>query len=101
MFSIIASVALSLALSGAPAGPPVEAPHCATMGATFKCDEARAMELDSVDVWERDFNLTYVTTRLDGIKPSFDPMAMTALQDPEAPNTWHVFSLRYAPTLHV
>lgn len=100
MLSIIASVALSFALTGTPAGPVVDAPHCDTMGINFQCDEDRAMELDSVDIWERDFNLTYVTTRLDGVKPSTD-VTMTALQDPEDPNMWHVFSLRYAPTLNV
>lgn len=97
MFSIIATVALSLTLSTAPVA---DAPHCATMGATFQCEEERAMELSGVDIWERDFNLTYVTTRLDGIKPSLNDN-MTALQDDDFPNMWHVYSLRYAPMLDV
>lgn len=77
-----------------------ETPQCATMGATFQCDETRALSMSSVAIWEKDFNLTYVTTRLDGVQPVVGD-DMVTLQDPETPNMWHVFNRRYAPMLHV
>lgn len=97
----LSALALAFAAMFGPASTPVvEAPQCATMGEIFQCDEERALSLSSADIWEKDFNLTYVTTRLDGVQPVVGA-DMLALQDPEFPSMWHVYNLRYAPMLHV
>lgn len=105
MFNTLA--ALVLAFTGLFAGAPVSetvqatpAPHCATMGENFQCDEERAMEAMEpyADIWE-DFNVTYLTTRLDGVEPVDGPH-MTHVQDSEFPNMYHVYTLTYAPIIH-
>lgn len=100
----LSALALAVVTMCAPVSAPVEpapvAPTCSTMGPNFQCDEERALSASSVDIWEENFNLSYITTRTDGIKPVVNP-DMVAIQDDEFPNMYHVFSMRYAPMLHV
>ena len=100
----LSALALAVVTMCAPVSVPVEpasvAPTCANMGTNFQCDEERALSATSVDIWEENFNLTYITTRTDGIKPVVNP-DMVVIRDDEFPNMYHVFNMRYAPMLHV
>lgn len=103
----VSALALSVAMLSfvpAPSADPVEdAPvtlTCATMGDNFQCDEERALSHPSVEIWEENFNLTYITTRTDGTVPVVGEQMLT-LQDTEFPSMYHVYSMRFAPMLHV
>lgn len=100
----LSALALAAAALFSPISAPAESapvvPPCATMGASFQCDGGRALSHPSVEIWEKDFNLSYVTTRVDGVEPVVTEQ-MVVLRDAEFPNMYHVFNRRFAPTLYV
>lgn len=95
-------LALAVATLFAPVLVPTESvpATCANMGTNFQCDEVRALSQSSVDIWEENSNLTYITTGTDGITPAVNEN-MVAIRDDESPNMYHVFNKQNAPRLYV